>query len=328
MKTLTLDRWMLLAGALCFSCDAPDAPEDLAVAAEEDSDDDALDVCEMEEEACDGPSDLAAPGFVHGKCGSHVTEIQAAAMEHEFAQRFAAPSAPVFGKPGSGGGGGGGGSGAVIPVWFHVITDGTNAADVSDTRLNQQLNVLNQTYTGTGFSFALAGIDRTVNASWYTMGMGTTAEKQAKAALRKGGPETLNVYTANLGGGLLGWATFPSSYQSNPSGDGVVLLNESLPGGDAAPYNLGITGTHEVGHWLGLYHTFQGGCAKTGDYVADTPAEKSAAYGCPAGRDSCPSVAGLDPITNYMDYTDDACMDTFSAGQTSRMQSMWTTYRG
>lgn len=224
-------------------------------------------------------------------------------------------------------------TGGTIDVYWHVINNGTSASqgNISDQMIAAQINVLNNAFASAGWQFNLVSTDRTTNATWYTCS-GGTCETQMKNALRQGTADDLNVYSNNMGGGLLGWATFPSSYQSQPKMDGVVLLASSLPGGSAAPYNLGDTGTHEVGHWMGLYHTFQGGCSRKttgGDGVADTAAEKSPAYGCPVGRDSCagPKFPGVDPITNFMDYTDDSCMDRFSAGQDARMDSMFTTYR-
>ncbi|WP_395007856.1 zinc metalloprotease [Undibacterium sp.] len=216
----------------------------------------------------------------------------------------------------------------VVPVYFHVIQSSTNSTGgVTANMITDQITVLNNAFAGSGISFQLVSTDRTTNDAWYTVSPGTTAETQMKTALRKGGKESLNLYTGGIGGGLLGWATFPSSYSSQPLMDGVVMLNASMPGGTAVPYNLGDTGTHEVGHWAGLYHTFQGGCSKTNDSVADTPQEKSAAYGCPANRDTCTRDAGFDPIYNFMDYTDDICMTTFSVGQITRMNQQMTAYR-
>jgi hypothetical protein len=193
--------------------------------------------------------------------------------------------------------------------------------------IQDQMTVLNNAFSTWGWSFTLVATSRTTNATWYTMGPGTSAEAQAKNALRQGSADDLNIYSANPGG-LLGWATFPQNYPSQPKNDGVVILYSSLPGGSAAPYNLGDTATHEVGHWMGLFHTFQGGCGKKkGDLVDDTPSERSPAFGCPTGRDSCRGSDGLDPITNFMDYSDDACMFEFSSGQDARMDALFTTYR-
>lgn len=212
----------------------------------------------------------------------------------------------------------------MINTFVHSICDDSGNGCPTQTMIAKQMKVLNDAFSLTGFSFKLAGQTQTNNSTWYTVTLGSQAEKDMKNALRLGGKADLNIYFANCA--ALGWATFPSSYASQPKMDGIVILTDSMPGGNATPYNEGDTATHEVGHWLGLYHTFQRGCSKAGDNVDDTPAEKSPADGCPTGRDTCTSD-GLDPINNFMDYSDDSCMDSFTTGQLTNMKALWTAYR-
>jgi hypothetical protein len=220
-----------------------------------------------------------------------------------------------------------------VPIVFHVVTSGT-AGNLTDTQLQAQVTQMNRAYSGhyggvnTGFSFVLAGVDRTDNSTWYDS-KGAGAEHAMKTALKTGGDNTLNVYTTS-GGGYLGYAYLPEITDTAQAYlDGIVIDWRTVPGASseyAGLYDQGDTLVHEAGHWLNLEHTFFGQCNKSGDFVADTPAEKSAAFGCQTGRDTCPAE-GLDPIHNYMDYSDDPCLTEFTAGQTQRMKDAWLLYR-
>ncbi|MGB1352181.1 MAG: zinc metalloprotease [Luminiphilus sp.] len=298
-----------------------------------------------------GPSDSAIDNANSNakflRCGTeHPSAADAVKQEKRFRELFRQsqngkkPDRPGGGNGNGGGGGGGGGEdpptavpGAgsiVIDTYVNIICDdnGNNCAG-SEGQVLDQMQVLNSAFIqNSPYQFQLVGQIRQVNNSaWLTAGPGSTAERSMKTALRQGGRGALNMYVSSPGGGLLGWATFPSSYGANPDNDGVVVLGGSLPGGNAAPYNEGDTGTHEVGHWLGLYHTFQGGCRGNGDFVTDTPAVRSPNYGCPAGTDSCRKQSGLDDVFNYMDYTDDSCMFQFSDGQVVRAYEQSLQYR-
>ena len=243
-----------------------------------------------------------------------------------------------------------------IPVVVHVVYR-TSVQNISQAQIQSQIDVLNADYrklnTDIGsvptawqgiaadaeIQFCLAqrdpngapttGINR-VQTTVNSFGINGDPVKSSSTGGADAWPASqyLNIWVCNLGGGLLGYAQFPGGAAAT---DGVVIGYNFFgnTGAVSAPYNKGRTTTHEVGHWAGLYHTFQGGCTTTNDSVSDTPAEKSAAYGCPTGRDTCTGTKfpGQDPIRNFMDYTDDSCMNTFSAGQIARMQSQFTTYR-
>ncbi|KAF8637879.1 hypothetical protein AX17_002502 [Amanita inopinata Kibby_2008] len=254
-------------------------------------------------------------------CGTH-----ASSEDHEIAKellRNVTESADVIDEEGKV---------AAIPVYFHVIAANRTPAGgwLSDAQIQSQIAVINRDYATSGFSWRLAGVDRTINIDWFNNEyINNPQERQMKSRLRKGGAGTLNVYSVGFTShpGLLGYATFPWSYKSNKIIDGVVVLYKSLPNGGLPNYSLGRTLTHEVGHWLGLFHTFEGGCSGSGDGVADTPAEASPAIGCPASRDTCRG-GGPDPIHNYMDYTYDACQNQFTRGQAQRFRLLAAAYRG
>ncbi len=216
-----------------------------------------------------------------------------------------------------------------IPVYVYVIY-ANSSQNISDSQVNSQISVLNADFNDTNYndvpaefqglgadidiSFTLATIDRQANStsSWGT----NNAVKSAYPAV----PGHLTIWVANIGGGILGYAQFPGG---NASTDGVVISPQyfGTTGTATAPFDQGRTATHEVGHWLNLRHIWGDGRCKQDDFVADTPSSDGPNYGCP----SYPTVncKSNDMTMNYMDYTDDACMNMFTEGQKERMRAIF-----
>ena len=212
---------------------------------------------------------------------------------------------------------------ARIRVVAHVVSCGRVGA-VSDERILAQIDELNRAYAETGFQFTLDGVERTDDCSLNKMLPGSNEELEAKERLSEDPEHRLNLYIA-APATVLGWAYFPQTYAEHDAMNGVVIHHETLPGGPE-PYGRGRTAVHEVGHYLGLFHTFQNGCTGDGDGVEDTPAEAKPALGCPDGRNTCESP-GDDPIHNYMNYSNDVCMNEFTPGQIERMVAVSSQYR-
>jgi hypothetical protein len=232
-----------------------------------------------------------------------------------------------------------------IPVVVHVITRTNGLGFISDSMVQSQIDVLNEDFlslpgspgspgTDSNIEFYLAtvdpdgnstdGITRSTSNSWYN------DRGNYKSSLSWDTNRYLNIYT-NTADGYLGYAYIPnSSNVVGTSTDGVVINWQAFGrNSPLEPYDQGRTATHEVGHYLGLYHTFQGGCASAsgcysnGDLICDTTPEGSPNYsGC--SRSSCGSS---DPVKNYMDYSEDLCMNNFTPDQANRMRCTIENWR-
>lgn len=147
-----------------------------------------------------------------------------------------------------------------VDVVIHLVhpEGNRNANDViRNNNAQEQVDVLQAAYEG-AFSFTLVSVLEWENSAWWGIGSNSAEERDMKSKTREGDCSTLNLWYTDLIGGLLGWATFPSWCANGLADDGCVNLHRSAIGGTASPYDKGDTATHEVGHWLGLYHTFQG----------------------------------------------------------------------
>ncbi|MFD0804009.1 zinc metalloprotease, partial [Streptomonospora algeriensis] len=252
----------------------------------------------------------------------HLTAEQAAAYDRELRAALRARQGTHTDHPQQA---------VTVPVAVHIVHAEDGTGDLGDSTVHEQIEVLDTAFSGgysgadTGFGFRLADLTRTADDAWFE-DFGAH-EDEIKSSLHQGGAGTLNLYIARLGGGVLGRATFPQEHSADPDNDGVAVDLRTVPGGGLEGFDLGYTAVHETGHWLGLFHTFQNGCTGPGDYVGDTPYEAEQSSGCPEGRDTCPEREGEDPVHNFMDYSDDPCLNRFTQGQAQRMSEHWTAFR-
>ncbi|WP_312825949.1 zinc metalloprotease [Epilithonimonas sp.] len=230
-----------------------------------------------------------------------------------------------------------------IPVVVNVLYK-TSAENISDARIAEQIAVLNADFGGTNtdaskipteFANIKAGDTKvrfhlvktvrkaTTKTNWST---NDAMKKSSSGGISATSPSNyFNLWIVGNMGGVLGYATFPES--AGLWNDGVVIAAPYFgKTGATAPYNLGRTATHEVGHYLNLRHIW-GDASCGNDLVADTPTQTGANYGKPTypKYNTCSGTSRSIMFMNYMDYVDDAAMFMFSAGQKTRAQAVLTS---
>jgi hypothetical protein len=208
-----------------------------------------------------------------------------------------------------------------IPVWVHELRTTNGTGTLTAAQINAMITRMNNQFAGSNFSFMLAGTTTTTNNDWFNQG----APQAARMQLRQGGPETLNIYSVANNLMNSGLSSFPWDYVRNSVMDGLYLAFTEIQ--NVTTQSAESTPTHEAGHWLGLWHVFQGGCNdQNADQISDTPPVVEPRPGNCNVADTCPG-GGADLINNFMDYTPDACHTAFTAAQIGRMQTLWNIYR-
>ncbi len=216
-----------------------------------------------------------------------------------------------------------------VPVVFHIVQgrDSTGAVvgDIPDEMIQLQVDSLNGGFVQTNISFSLLGISRLENQYWFER----MYERFDNAAeyLHVSPLHVMNIYVGQHPG-IGGAASFyPDQGSVGDPDDGLFINWRNFPGSASTNHGGGDTGIHESGHYFGLRHTFTGGCVEPGDGIADTPFQGDDTVGCPVGRDTCPDLPGLDPIHNYMDYSDDTCKFEFTPNQGDQQSFIQRSYR-